>query len=190
MRVVWAGGSLPAWKIIRELQAAGCGDVAIIVVTGRQMDRQGVELICVDLCGYRIHIDGALVMIDVDLAIVDPSDLEVLALQPDAGAHLAREPLAALDGRPPPHRAQHGCGVGNGAGAGWGRRLGGAARSHCLLRPVVGRLARQRLPGVRAPNHKIHHLAPPGRSFAAGLGGYWSRAARKHRRSDWLLSFA
>jgi N-dimethylarginine dimethylaminohydrolase len=37
--------------------------------------RQGVELLCVDLCGYLIHIDGALVMIDYDLAIVDPSQL-------------------------------------------------------------------------------------------------------------------
>lgn len=36
---------------------------------------QGVELLCVDLCGYRIHIDGAFVMIDKDLAIVDPAQL-------------------------------------------------------------------------------------------------------------------
>jgi N-dimethylarginine dimethylaminohydrolase len=42
---------------------------------GEVLRRQGVELICVDLCGYQIHIDGALVMIDVDLAIVDPSQL-------------------------------------------------------------------------------------------------------------------
>ncbi|HEY2111873.1 MAG TPA: arginine deiminase family protein, partial [Dongiaceae bacterium] len=42
---------------------------------GEVLRRQGVELICVDLCGYRIHIDGALVMIDVDLAIVEPSQL-------------------------------------------------------------------------------------------------------------------
>jgi N-dimethylarginine dimethylaminohydrolase len=37
--------------------------------------RQGVELIDVDLCGYDIHIDGALVMVDVDLALVDPNKL-------------------------------------------------------------------------------------------------------------------
>ena len=42
---------------------------------GEVLRRQGVELICVDLYGYQIHIDGALVMIDVDLAIVDPSQL-------------------------------------------------------------------------------------------------------------------
>ncbi len=42
---------------------------------GEVLRRQGVELICVDLCGYEIHIDGALVMIDVDLAIVDPTQL-------------------------------------------------------------------------------------------------------------------
>jgi len=36
---------------------------------------QGVELIRVDLAGYDIHIDGAFVMIDVDLALVDPERL-------------------------------------------------------------------------------------------------------------------
>jgi len=34
---------------------------------------QGVELLRVDLNGYEIHIDGALTMIDIDLAIIDPS---------------------------------------------------------------------------------------------------------------------
>ena len=37
--------------------------------------RQGVETLVVDLCGYQIHIDGAFVMIDRDLAIIDPSQL-------------------------------------------------------------------------------------------------------------------
>lgn len=37
--------------------------------------RQGVEVLMVDLCGYLIHIDGAFAMLDVDLAIVDPSQL-------------------------------------------------------------------------------------------------------------------
>ncbi len=36
---------------------------------------QGVELIRVDMAGYDIHIDGAFVMIDVDLALVDPERL-------------------------------------------------------------------------------------------------------------------
>jgi N-dimethylarginine dimethylaminohydrolase len=36
---------------------------------------QGAELIRVDLNGYEIHIDGSLTMIDVDLAIVNPSGL-------------------------------------------------------------------------------------------------------------------
>lgn len=48
---------------------------------GEVLRRQGVELICVDLCGYSIHIDGALVMIDVDLAIVDPTQLPYWFLQ-------------------------------------------------------------------------------------------------------------
>jgi N-dimethylarginine dimethylaminohydrolase len=42
---------------------------------GEVLRHQGVELICVDLYGYQIHIDGALVMIDTDLALVDPSQL-------------------------------------------------------------------------------------------------------------------
>lgn len=37
--------------------------------------RQGVEVLMVDLCGYLIHIDGAFSMLDVDLAIVDPTQL-------------------------------------------------------------------------------------------------------------------
>jgi N-dimethylarginine dimethylaminohydrolase len=36
---------------------------------------QGVELIRVDMAGYDIHIDGAFVMIDVDLALIDPERL-------------------------------------------------------------------------------------------------------------------
>ncbi|MEZ5775137.1 MAG: arginine deiminase family protein [Hyphomicrobiaceae bacterium] len=36
---------------------------------------QGVETLMVDLCGYLIHIDGAFLMIDRDLALVDPSQL-------------------------------------------------------------------------------------------------------------------
>ncbi|MDE2490509.1 MAG: response regulator [Elusimicrobia bacterium] len=31
------------YEVIRELQAAGCGDVAIMVVTGRQMDPGGIQ---------------------------------------------------------------------------------------------------------------------------------------------------
>lgn len=36
---------------------------------------QGVELIRVHLTGYRLHIDGAFVMVDVDTAIVNPTQL-------------------------------------------------------------------------------------------------------------------
>lgn len=36
---------------------------------------QGVELLVADLCGYSIHIDGAFLMVDVDLALVDASRL-------------------------------------------------------------------------------------------------------------------
>ncbi|MEO1193496.1 MAG: arginine deiminase family protein [Pseudomonadota bacterium] len=36
---------------------------------------QGCELIRVDLTGYRLHIDGMLVMIDVDTAIINPTQI-------------------------------------------------------------------------------------------------------------------
>lgn len=36
---------------------------------------QGAELIRVDLTGYRLHIDGMLVMVDVDTAIVNPTQI-------------------------------------------------------------------------------------------------------------------
>ncbi len=42
---------------------------------------QEVELIRVDMVGYDIHIDGAFVMIDVDLALVDPERLPYAFLQ-------------------------------------------------------------------------------------------------------------
>lgn len=36
---------------------------------------QGVELMRVDVTGYRLHIDGMIVMLDVDKAIINPSQL-------------------------------------------------------------------------------------------------------------------
>ncbi len=39
------------------------------------LKRQGVELIVIDLVGYDIHIDGSFLMIDRDLALVDPFGL-------------------------------------------------------------------------------------------------------------------
>ncbi len=37
--------SMGGYEILRDLQASGFGDIPIIVVTGRQMDSQGVALI-------------------------------------------------------------------------------------------------------------------------------------------------
>ncbi|MDP6692335.1 MAG: hypothetical protein QF384_22795 [Alphaproteobacteria bacterium] len=37
------------------------------------LNAQGVELLRVDMTGYRLHIDGTLVMIDVDTAIINPA---------------------------------------------------------------------------------------------------------------------
>ena len=42
---------------------------------------QGVELVCVDMTGYSIHIDGALTMIDRGLAIVDADKLPYVFLE-------------------------------------------------------------------------------------------------------------
>lgn len=42
---------------------------------------QGVELVRVDLTGYSIHIDGAMTMIDVDVAIIDPDMLPFAFLE-------------------------------------------------------------------------------------------------------------
>jgi N-dimethylarginine dimethylaminohydrolase len=39
------------------------------------LKRQGVELLVVDLNGYTIHIDGSFVMVDKNLALVDPTQL-------------------------------------------------------------------------------------------------------------------
>ncbi len=39
------------------------------------LNAQGADLIRVDLAGYQIHIDGALTMIDVDVAIIDAAQL-------------------------------------------------------------------------------------------------------------------
>jgi CheY-like chemotaxis protein len=36
---------LGGYEVMRQLQAAGCGDIPIIVVTGRQMDHASVNLI-------------------------------------------------------------------------------------------------------------------------------------------------
>jgi N-dimethylarginine dimethylaminohydrolase len=42
---------------------------------GEVLASQGVELIVIDLVGYDIHIDGSFMMIDRDLALVDPFGL-------------------------------------------------------------------------------------------------------------------
>jgi N-dimethylarginine dimethylaminohydrolase len=39
------------------------------------LKRQGVDLLAIDLTGYDIHIDGSFLMIDRDLALVDPFGL-------------------------------------------------------------------------------------------------------------------
>jgi CheY-like chemotaxis protein len=36
---------LGGYEVMRQLQAAGCGDIPIIVVTGRSMDQSGIKVI-------------------------------------------------------------------------------------------------------------------------------------------------
>lgn len=42
---------------------------------GEVLASQGVELLAIDLVGYDIHIDGAFLMVDRDLALIDPMGL-------------------------------------------------------------------------------------------------------------------
>ncbi|MGI9387404.1 MAG: dimethylarginine dimethylaminohydrolase family protein [Methyloligellaceae bacterium] len=70
------GGSF-AW-INKKTAVVGCG-VRVnregAAQIGEVLKRQGVELIVTDLVGYDIHIDGALLMVDNDLALIDPTGL-------------------------------------------------------------------------------------------------------------------
>ena len=49
------------------------------------LGRQGVDLLVVDLPAYSIHIDGWLLMVDVDLALIDPRGLAQTFLDNLAG---------------------------------------------------------------------------------------------------------
>lgn len=70
------GGSF-AW-IDAKTAVIGCG-VRVnregAAQVGDVLKRQGVELLVIDLVGYDIHIDGAFLMVDDRLALVDPSGL-------------------------------------------------------------------------------------------------------------------
>jgi N-dimethylarginine dimethylaminohydrolase len=70
------GGSF-AW-INRQTAVVGLGE-RCNEAGARQIEdvlrEQGVELLRVALTGYSLHIDGAFVMIDVDKALVDPTEL-------------------------------------------------------------------------------------------------------------------
>jgi N-dimethylarginine dimethylaminohydrolase len=70
------GGSF-AW-INSKTAVIGCG-VRVnregAAQIGEVLQRQGVELIVIDLVGYDIHIDGSFLMVDRDLALIDPTGL-------------------------------------------------------------------------------------------------------------------
>lgn len=73
---VMEGGSF-AW-INPKTAVIGCG-IRVNREGARQIGEvlasQGVDLIVIDLVGYDIHIDGSFLMIDRDLALVDPTGL-------------------------------------------------------------------------------------------------------------------
>ena len=81
-RGLMEGGSF-AW--INSTTAVVGRSIRVNEEGARQLEEvlraQEVELIRVDLVGYDIHIDGAFVMIDVDLALVDPERLPYAFLQ-------------------------------------------------------------------------------------------------------------
>jgi N-dimethylarginine dimethylaminohydrolase len=70
------GGSF-AW-INEKTAVIGCG-IRVkregAEQVGEVLKRQGVDLIVMDLIGYDIHIDGSFLMIDHDLALVNPFGL-------------------------------------------------------------------------------------------------------------------
>lgn len=70
------GGSF-AW-INPKTAVIGCGirvNREGAAQIGEVLARQGVELNTIDLTGYDIHIDGSFLMIDRDLALIDPTGL-------------------------------------------------------------------------------------------------------------------
>lgn len=73
---LFEGGSF-AW-IDPRTAVIGCG-IRINREGARQVGEvlatQGVELLTIDLVGYDLHIDGAFLMVDRDLALVDPARL-------------------------------------------------------------------------------------------------------------------
>lgn len=73
---IMEGGSF-AW-IDSKTCVIGCG-VRVnregAAQVGEVLARQGVELLTIDLTGYDIHIDGSFMMVDRDLALVDPTGL-------------------------------------------------------------------------------------------------------------------
>jgi N-dimethylarginine dimethylaminohydrolase len=79
---IMEGGSF-AW-INEKTAVIGCG-VRVnregAAQVGEVLARQGVELLVIDLVGYDIHIDGSFMMIDRDLALVDPTGLPFAFLE-------------------------------------------------------------------------------------------------------------
>jgi N-dimethylarginine dimethylaminohydrolase len=79
---VMEGGSF-AW-IDSKTAVIGCG-VRVnhegAAQVGEVLKRQGVDLIVMDLVGYDIHIDGSFVMVDKDLALVNPAGLTYAFMQ-------------------------------------------------------------------------------------------------------------
>ena len=66
---VWLNPRLAVIGRSSRVNEEGCRQVEEV------LNAQGVELLRCDLTGYRLHIDGALVMVDVYTAIINPTQL-------------------------------------------------------------------------------------------------------------------
>lgn len=64
---------------------------------GEVLARQGVELIVVDLVGYDIHIDGSFLMVDRDLALIDPTGLPYSFIERLAGLGVRTVEISPAD---------------------------------------------------------------------------------------------
>jgi N-dimethylarginine dimethylaminohydrolase len=83
------GGSF-AW-IDSKTAVIGCGirvNREGAAQVGEVLQRQGVELIVTDLVGYDIHIDGAFLMVDQGLALINPAGLSYAFIEELKARHI------------------------------------------------------------------------------------------------------
>ena len=92
------GGSF-AW-INPKTAVIGCGirvNREGAAQVGEVLKRQGVELLVIDLVGYDIHIDGAFLMVDRDLALINPAGLPYSFIEELKARHIQTIEVAPSD---------------------------------------------------------------------------------------------